>query len=123
MMGPLHIEMLLLSMIGDWLAGSGWCEIYKRSEISTPGRSNSFLKVKHLKRSRYADQVTLPTLVQLAWQAYQQTQHTNYEEWINEVSTLSGTATYWFTTIELETKMFMLVKSVRSADFNLFLCC
>ena len=94
MMGPLHIEMLLLSMIGDWLAGSGWCEIYKRSEISTPGRSNSFLKVKHLKRSRYADQVTLPTLVQLSWQAYQQTQHTNYEEWINEVSTLSGTATY-----------------------------
>ena len=27
MMGPLHIEMLHLSMIEDWLPGSGWCKI------------------------------------------------------------------------------------------------
>ena len=35
MMGPLHIEMLLLSMIGDWLAASGWCEMFEIAEIST----------------------------------------------------------------------------------------
>ena len=122
-MGPLHNEMLLLSMIGDWLAGSGWSKIYKRTEISTPGRIDSFLKRKKVKRSRYAHQVTLATLVQLAWQAYQQTQHTNYEQWRNEVSVLSATETYWFTTIELETKLFMFVKSVRLTDFDLFLRC
>ena len=119
-MGPLHNEMLLLSMIGDWLTGSGWSKIYERTEISTPGRIDSFLKRKKVKRSRYAHQVTLATLVQLAWQAYQQTQHTKYEQWRNEVSALSATETYWFTTVELETKLFMFVKSVRLTDFDLF---
>ena len=107
--------LLLLSMIGNWLADSDWCEIYERAEISTPARIDSFLKGKHVKRSRYAQQVTLATLFQ-----YQQTQHTNYEERRNEVSALSATATYWFTIIELETKLFMFLKSVRSADFDLF---
>ena len=55
-------------------------------------------------------------------------QHTNYEQWRNkveesrnQVSALSATATYWFTTTELETIMFMFVKSVPLADFDLFL--
>ena len=34
-MGPIHIEMLIVSMIGDWLADSGWCEISERAETST----------------------------------------------------------------------------------------
>lgn len=52
MMGPIHIEMLIVSMIGDWLADSGWCEISERVETSTRGRTDSFLKGKHVKRSR-----------------------------------------------------------------------
>ena len=51
MIGPFHIEMLILSMIGDWLADSGWCEISERVETSTRGRTDSFLKGKHVKRS------------------------------------------------------------------------
>ena len=66
MMGPLHIEMLLLSMIGDWLPGSGWCKIYEKAEISTPGRIDSFLNGEHVIQSCYAYQVTPATLVQLA---------------------------------------------------------
>ena len=66
MMGPLHIEMLLLSMIGDWLPGSGWCKIYEKAEISTPGRIDSFLNGEHVIQSCYAHQVTPATLVQLA---------------------------------------------------------
>ena len=31
MMGPLHIEMVILNCIGDWLRGSGWCEVYEAS--------------------------------------------------------------------------------------------
>ena len=123
MMGPLYIEMLFLSMIGDWLAGIDWCKIYERAKISTPGRIDIFLKGKHVKRSRHVHQGTLATLVQLAWQAYQQTQHNNYKEWRNEVLALSATATYWFTITELKTKLFMFVKNVSSADFDLFVRC
>lgn len=41
LMGPLHVEMALLSTIGDWLEGSGWTEVLKRSNISTTGRIES----------------------------------------------------------------------------------
>ena len=30
MIGPLHIEMAFISVIGDWLEGSGWVDIFKR---------------------------------------------------------------------------------------------
>ena len=122
MMGPLHIEIMLLSMIGDWLASSGWSNIYKRAEISTAGKINSFLKRKHVKRNRYAHQITLATLVQLAWEAYQQTQHTNYQEWRNKVSALSATETYWFTTIELAGWLWSIFVLIRRYT-SLGLCC
>ena len=32
MMGPLHIETAFISAIGDWLEGSGWVDICKRSK-------------------------------------------------------------------------------------------
>ena len=59
MMGALHIEMAYLSVIGDWLEGSGWTDILVRAEISTPGHADSFLSGKHVKRSRYVHQVTV----------------------------------------------------------------
>ena len=36
---------------------------------------------------------------------------------------LSATATYWFATIELETKLLMFVKSMHSHNFDLFVRC
>ena len=63
MMGPLHIEMVFLAVIGNWLIGSGWCEFYAKSGVNTYGKNESFLTVSNVKRSRYAHQVTLATLV------------------------------------------------------------
>ena len=62
MMGPLHIEMALLSLIGDWLESSGWVETLVKANISTSGKPVSFLKGNHPKRSRYAHQVTCALL-------------------------------------------------------------
>ena len=42
-MGPLHIEMALLSIIRDWLKGSGWLGIFNKAKISALGRVDSFL--------------------------------------------------------------------------------
>ena len=42
MMGPLHIEMAFINAIGDWLDwldGSGWCEVFNKADISTPGEN------------------------------------------------------------------------------------
>ena len=50
MLGPLHIEMMHLCVIGDWLDGSGLTNIYERSWISTPARIDSFLKGAFIER-------------------------------------------------------------------------
>lgn len=66
MMGPLQTEIAFISAIGDWIEGSGWVYIFKRSKINTVGRYESFLDVTNVKRSRYAHQVTLAPLVYLS---------------------------------------------------------
>ena len=43
-MGPLCIEMAFTTGIGDWIGGSGWIEVFKKSNISTSGRMESFLR-------------------------------------------------------------------------------
>ena len=42
-MAPLHTEMALLNIIGDWLEGSGWLGIFNKAKVSTLGRVDSFL--------------------------------------------------------------------------------
>ena len=66
MMGPLQTEMAFISAIGDWIEGSGWVYIFKRSKMNTVGRFVSFLDVINVKRSHYAHQVTLASLAYLS---------------------------------------------------------
>jgi len=59
MMGGLHMEMAIQNMIGKWLAGSSWTDIFLKAGIATAGRCESLLKVSHVKRTRYAHEVSL----------------------------------------------------------------
>ena len=124
MMGPLHIEMAFLSTLGNWLDGSGWIEIFERAKISTTGRIESFLKGSKVKRTQYAHQVSLATLVKLSKIAFDaQNEIRTYDEWKSHLKTTSINAEYWFTVIELESLLFMFIKSLRLGDFSLFLYC
>ena len=49
MLGALHIEMTWLGVLGDWLDGGSWTELYDMSKISTSGRVDSFLKGSFVK--------------------------------------------------------------------------
>ena len=51
MMGILHIEMDVLNLIGNWLDGSGWVDVFKKAFINTPGRVESFLKGTNMNRA------------------------------------------------------------------------
>ena len=53
-MGDLHTEMAFLSSIGDWMEGSGWADVYGKSQISTPGPVDSFLRGSKVKGTKYA---------------------------------------------------------------------
>ena len=37
-MGGLHIEMAFLSVLGQWLDGSGWSRIMSQAKVVTEGR-------------------------------------------------------------------------------------
>ena len=51
--------------MGDWREGSGWVDIFKRS-IKCVERTESFLVGENVKRSRYAQEVSLALLVYLS---------------------------------------------------------
>lgn len=119
-MGDLHIEMTFQSTIGDWLEGSGWTEIYENANISTSGRIDSFLKSSHVKRTRYAHQVTLKVLLELERDAFKRSDMNSYEELKANRINESSTALYWFTVIDLQAILFMFVRSVRESNFKLY---
>ena len=126
MMGPLHIEMAFINAIGDWLDwldGSGWCEVFNKADISTPGRVENFLQGSHVKRSRYAHQISLSTLYTMSYNVFQQSGIASYDDWMQKVKKESVNAVYWFTVIEMEILLFMFVKSLRSGDFDLYVRC
>ena len=69
-LGPLHSEILLLKLLGDWLRDSGWIAILIDAEVTTPGRAEAMLKGSHVTRTRYVHQVTALSLSILRREAY-----------------------------------------------------
>ena len=78
--GRLHTEMAFFSSIGDWIEGSGWTDVYGKSQISTPGRVDSFLRDSKVKRTRYAYQITLKVILQLSKEAFDNSSSCEYNE-------------------------------------------
>ena len=70
MMGGLHIEIAMDNMMGKWLDGSGWVEMIAKSGVSTTGRSEALLKGSHVKRTRYAHEVSFAALSILRYYAF-----------------------------------------------------
>ena len=71
MMGPLHIEIAFLDPISNWLDGSGWTNIFERAMITTTGQTESYLSGRKMKRTRYAHQVSLVSLIHLSILSFQ----------------------------------------------------
>ena len=112
----------ILNLIGNWLDGSGCVDVFKKEFINTPGRVESFLQGTNVKRSRYAHQLSLASLLRLARDSFdEKTENLTYDEWKKFLSASSVNASYWFTVIQLEILLFMLVRSVREANFDLLL--
>ena len=69
-MGALHIEDNMHLMIGKLQRDTGWATILSQSEVLTSGRAQSTLNEHHIKRTRYAHQVSLVALYVLKQSAY-----------------------------------------------------
>ena len=124
MLGPLHIEMAFMNAIGDWVEGSGWIQALEKAGFSTPGRIESYLSGKKIKRTRYAHQVTLAVLSKLAHSVFQaQTEFEDFESWKESTEKKNANHCFWFQVIKLEKLLFSFILSLRDADFCLFVKC
>ena len=62
LMAGLHIEMVMLKLIGDWLDGSGWMYVMTSANVTTDGRTVGLQKGSHTSRGKWAHQVTAAAL-------------------------------------------------------------
>lgn len=111
-------------MIGTWLTGSGWIEYLVEANVTTSGRAEGMLKSAHVKRSRYAHKVTLATLNLLLEDAYNASDDKDTEsflEWTERRKIESAQFKYLYTTMELESMLLLLMRSIRQGDISDFL--
>ena len=74
--------MAFLDAIGNWIDGSGWTNIFERAKITTMGRIESYLSGSKVKRTRYAHQVSLVSLIHLSNLSFQkQSTIKDYATW------------------------------------------
>ncbi len=126
MMGGLHIEMAVLNMIGKWLTGSGWTEMFLKAGVATSGRCDSLLKSAHVKRARYAHEVSVASLFIVRNAAFKASLNSNeqsylsLQEWVSEKCRSSAQFLYWQTVIELECIRLNFVRSIRTSSYTLY---
>ena len=89
MMGGLHIEMVVLKILGELLSGSGWVHTLSEARVLTEGRADACLKASHIARSMYVHEVTSATIYILQSKSYQKylsntcsdEKPSSFEEW------------------------------------------
>ena len=100
-MGFLHIEMASQECGGKLLVGSGWERMFILAKVFTPGVATSLLGGKHVKRTRYAYQLTLAFIHVLRITAYKDYCQENYgpnesiEMWEERLAEKAPTISYW----------------------------
>ena len=127
MLGPLHIEMMVDCLIGDWLQGIGWVESLAKAGIVTEGRGDGVLKSAHVTRARYCHQVSafvLSILMDRAYEAYRSEtrgDQMSFEDWQEDSCRESYSFNYWKTAYELELLLLKFVRSIRTGNFKLYI--
>ena len=127
MMGGLHIEMAGLRMIGHWLDGSGWVQSLVQSGVARAGVAESFVHASNVKRTRYAHTVTAAVLyicLRRCYSQYCETIHPQekktFMEWRVDKKNSSVQFRYWSTVLELELIVLTFVRSLKEANFVLY---
>jgi len=126
MLGGLHIEMAVMSIMGKWLDGNGWYTALVEAGIATSGKAKAFLSASHVKCTCYAHQVTvacLHILLNNAYQSYCMESATplNFEAWYSIKAQQHPQFYYWSVVMELERLLNMYVQSLHEGNFYLYI--
>ena len=122
MLGSLHIEMAMVSTIGDWVGEGGWPELLANANVTGQG-NNSLLTGKVVAKSKCCHQVTAVVLHRLTRFAYTDNKHNiemAFAPWRIYMEEKSPLFQYWSITLKMEMALLMLIRSIRSRRFNLY---
>lgn len=115
-------------MLGDWLEESGWTSALVQADIAGTGTADSFIKVSHVTKTRYAHQVTAASLRVLLERAYNEytSQYgegniMSLEEWCVVQAQQCVQFDYWLKTLSLEIVLLLYVRAIREGNFQLYL--
>jgi len=128
LLGGLHIEMAALKVVGDWLCGSGWTAVLVQSGVVTSGVADSLLRAAHVKRTRHMHEVTAASLYVLQRRAYAIDlpglsdfhDKLDYNAWCTDMSAKHPQFQYWDMTMQLQLLLLQLIRSIRLANFDLY---
>ena len=130
MFGGLHIEMAALKTVGDWLDCSGWTQALVQAEIATARMADSLLKSSHVMHTRKAHQITAAALYTLQHRAFDHYRlacsndnqtPVSLESWSNERTQNCPQFQFWAIVMELELCILTYVRSLREANFAMYL--
>lgn len=129
MFGGLHIEMAALKSVGSLLQNSGWTGALVEAGIASPGTAESFLTVSSITRTRQTHQVTACSLYKLLKAAYEKyvmeagadsEEVISLDDWCERRRGQSPQFQFWYLVLSMELVIFMLVRSFREANFDLY---
>ena len=131
LMGALHIEMLIIALIGNWLKNSGWTEALSDAPIGSPGEAKGVLKASHVTRARYwRHEISALVLSRHEQEAYvtyvdRCKEHgeisLSYSQWELTMLQSCVSFTYWHTALKLELLLLKYVRSIRTGDLPLYI--
>ena len=128
-LGGLHIEMAAWKVLGNWLENSGWVEALMEGNVFTAGVADSLIKVSHVARTKQAHQITANALALLLHEAYGMYKRKvpqvceSMDAWIGRRKRESPQFQYWHVAFQLEVLVLSFVRSLRSANFQLYVEC
>ena len=125
--GGLHIEMNFLKVLSQWLDGTGWISALIEAKVASPGTAESFIKASNIVCTLNAHKVTASSLYILSHKAYDDyvkwlvsTEDISFDDCCSILTNSVPQFKFWYITFLLELLLLAFIRSVRQADFKLY---
>lgn len=130
MLGPLHIEMAGLKMIGEFLEGCDWCIATAQANVASEGTADSFIHALHVAKTRWAHHVTATSLYILQRRAFAKDLEISdtrdpvpemaFTKWCEKMCFAHPMFSFWSLVLDPELPLPTFIRAFWTSDFELF---
>ena len=119
--GSLHLEKSIVLLCGSLIKGSGLDKVMASCGLSIVGM-DSLVSVNYIKRARYCIQVASCVMFSLLTSAYEKSSDKDpVLQWLRNQIEESEMFHYWYIIIDLMLNLLIFVRSIRKANFSLYI--